>query len=155
MFSSLLRGWLKSDDGRMGWGLDCGGREQNRTGSSAGLVVTRAGCQRDAMVTRTNSNQVTAASGPTDESGSLTNCWHVEEMWGHAPSSSSSTSTILHSSIASSILAPAPPTPVPAAATATAGPVAATFSQSLSLSLSPPIHRRRGMPAYRGAYLSL
>jgi hypothetical protein len=25
----------------------------------------------------------------------------------------------------------------------------------LSLSLSPPIHRRRGMPAYRGAYLSL
>lgn len=28
-------------------------------------------------------------------------------------------------------------------------------TQSLSLSLSPPLQRRQGMPAYRGAYLSL
>ena len=79
--STLLRGWLKSDDGSMGWGLDWGGTEQSRTGNSAGqLVVTRAGCQSDAMVTRTGLNQVTTATGLTVGSGGLTDYWNIEDM---------------------------------------------------------------------------
>jgi len=79
--STLLRGWLKSDDGSMGWGLDWGGTEQSRTGNSAGqLVVTRAGCQRDAMVTRTSSNQVTMASRLSGGSGRLTDYWKIEDI---------------------------------------------------------------------------
>jgi hypothetical protein len=77
MLSSLLRGWLKSDDGSMGWGLDWGGTEHSRTGTGS---IAGAGCQREAMVTRTNSNQVTAAAGPSGESGGLTRCWNIEEM---------------------------------------------------------------------------
>jgi hypothetical protein len=65
--SSLVRGWLKPDDGSMGWGLDWGGTEQSRTGDSAGrLVVARAGCLWvAAMASRTNSDQVVASPGPT------------------------------------------------------------------------------------------
>jgi hypothetical protein len=65
----------------MGWGLDWGGTEPSRTGNSAGQpVVTRAGCQRDAMVTRTSSNQVTTASGLSGGTGGLTSYWNIEEM---------------------------------------------------------------------------
>lgn len=79
--ATLLRGWLKSDDGSMGWGLDWGGTEHSRAGNSAGqLVVTRAGCQRDAMVTRTSSSQVTTASGLSGGSGRLIDYWNIEDM---------------------------------------------------------------------------
>ena len=78
---SFKGGWLKSDDGSMGWGLDWGGTEQSRTGNSAGqLVVTRAGCQRDVMVTRTGSNQGTMASGLSGGSGRLTDYWKIQDM---------------------------------------------------------------------------